>query len=79
MDLRSTRIRARLPTESLPYLIVPPAARAEFIVTGPKSGRAKFRTLCYNTGPNGDGDPPWLLAKLEAPKKPDGGDFSTRR
>jgi FtsP/CotA-like multicopper oxidase with cupredoxin domain len=64
------------PTESLPYLIVPPASRAEFIVTGPASGRGKFRTLCYNTGPDGDGDPPWLLAKLEAPKKPDGGDFS---
>jgi suppressor of ftsI len=66
------------PTESMPYIIVPPAARAEFIVTGPKSGHSTFRTLCYNSGPNGDGDPPWLLAKLEAPKKPDGGDFSTK-
>jgi suppressor of ftsI len=67
------------PTESMPFLIVPPASRAEFIVTGPKSGQGKFRTLCYNTGPNGDGDPPWLLAKLQAPKhKADGGDFSTQ-
>lgn len=65
------------PTESMPYIIVPPAARAEFIVTGPASGHGKFRTLCYNSGPNGDADPPWLLAKLEAPKhKNDGGDFS---
>jgi FtsP/CotA-like multicopper oxidase with cupredoxin domain len=65
-------------TESMPYLIVPPASRAEFIVTGPKSGHGKFRTLCYNSGPNGDADPPWLLAHLVAPKKPDGGDFSRR-
>ncbi|HLY02509.1 MAG TPA: multicopper oxidase family protein [Candidatus Cybelea sp.] len=66
------------PTESMPYLIVPPASRAEFIVTGPAGGHGKFRTLCYNSGPNGDGDPPWLLAHLVAPKKPDGGDFSRR-
>jgi FtsP/CotA-like multicopper oxidase with cupredoxin domain len=67
------------PTESLPYLIVPPAARAEFVVTGPASGRGRFRTLCYNSGPNGDADPPWFLAHLEAPKhKKDGGDFSTQ-
>ncbi len=66
-------------TESMPYIIVPPAARAEFIVTGPKSGHGTLRTLCYNTGPDGDADPPWLLAKLEAPKhKPAGGDFSTQ-
>ena|SRR5580692_10517792 len=67
------------PTESLPYLIVPPAARAEFIVTGPASGHGRFRTLCYDSGPNGDADPPWFLAHLKAPKhKSDGGDFSTR-
>ncbi|HLY01797.1 MAG TPA: multicopper oxidase domain-containing protein [Candidatus Cybelea sp.] len=65
-------------TESVPYLVVPPAARAEFIVTGPASGHGTFRTLCYNSGPNGDGDPPWLLAKLRAPKHADGGDFSTQ-
>jgi FtsP/CotA-like multicopper oxidase with cupredoxin domain len=67
------------PTESMPYLIVPPAARAEFIVTGPASGHGKFRTLCYDSGPNGDPDPPWFLAYLEAPKhKNAGGDFSSR-
>lgn len=66
------------PTETEPYLIVPPAARAEFVVTGPKSGRARFRTLCYNTGPNGDPDPPWLLAHLVAPKnRASGGYFSS--
>ncbi len=66
------------PTESESSLIVPPAARAEFIVTGPASGHGKFRTLCYNTGPNGDPDPPWFLANLLAPKTADGGYFSSR-
>jgi suppressor of ftsI len=59
-------------------IIIPPASRAEFVVTGPKSGRAKFQTLCYNTGPNGDPDPYIWLADLVAPKKPAGGDFSNR-
>jgi suppressor of ftsI len=60
-------------------VIIPPASRAEFVVTGPASGRAKFQTLCYNSGPNGDPDPYLWLADLVAPKKPhDGGDFSNR-
>jgi FtsP/CotA-like multicopper oxidase with cupredoxin domain len=67
------------PTESMPYIIVPPAARAEFIVTGPASGHGRFRTLCYNSGPDGDADPPWFLAYLKAPKhKTTGGDFSSQ-
>ncbi len=66
-------------TETLPYLIVPPAARVEFVVTGPKSGHGRFRTLCYNTGPNGDPDPPWLLAHLVAPvQKRAGGNLSSQ-
>jgi suppressor of ftsI len=56
------------PTEMESTLIVPPASRAEFVVTGPASGHAKFRTLCYNTGPNGDPDPEILLANLKAPQ-----------
>ncbi len=56
------------PTELKSDLIVPPASRAEFVVTGPASGHAKFRTLCYNTGPNGDPDPQILLANLKAPE-----------
>jgi len=56
------------PTEMKSTLIVPPASRAEFVVTGPASGHAKFRTLCYNTGPNGDPDPEILLANLKAPQ-----------
>jgi suppressor of ftsI len=64
-------------TETKKELIVPPAARVEFIVTGPKSGHGRFRTLCYNTGPDGDPDVAVFLAHLVAPKRPDGGYFSS--
>jgi FtsP/CotA-like multicopper oxidase with cupredoxin domain len=66
------------PTETMSDVIIPPAARAEFIVTGPKSGVGKFRTLCYNTGPNGDPDIGVFLAHLEAPHKTSGGYFSNQ-
>ncbi len=67
------------PTLTESSVIIPPASRAEFVVTGPKSGRAKFRTLCYNTGPNGDADPDLYLAHIVAPRHHQaGGDFSTR-
>jgi suppressor of ftsI len=66
------------PTITESDVIIPPAGRAEFVVTGPKSGRAKFRTLCYYTGPNGDADPYIWLGDLTAPKHGDGGDLSTR-
>ncbi len=65
------------PTRTESSVIVPPAGRAEFVVTGPAAGHAKFQTLCYNTGPNGDADPYLELARLVAPKHHrDGGDFS---
>ncbi len=67
------------PTLTEDSVVIPPAGRAEFVVTGPASGRAKFQTLCYNTGPNGDPDPYLWLGDLVAPKKRgDGGDFSNR-
>ncbi len=56
------------PALSESSVIIPPAGRAEFVVTGPANGRAKFQTLCYNTGPNGDPDPYIWLADLVAPK-----------
>ena len=55
------------PTETVPYVIVPPAARAEFVVTGPSSGSTRFRTQCYDSGPGGDRDPNLELAKIEPP------------
>jgi suppressor of ftsI len=67
------------PTITERDVIIPPAGRAEFVVTGPAAGRAKFRTMCYDTGPNGDPDPYLYLAHIVAPKHhQDGGDFSTR-
>jgi suppressor of ftsI len=65
------------PTLTESSVVIPPASRADFVVTGPSSGRAKFRTLCYNTGPNGDPDPNIWLGDLVAPKRSSGaGDFS---
>lgn len=55
------------PTLVEPYAIVPPAGRAEFVVTGPRSPSAKFRTLCYDTGPGGDRDPELVLANFKQP------------
>jgi FtsP/CotA-like multicopper oxidase with cupredoxin domain len=57
------------PTQQVPSIVVPPAGRAEFVVTGPASGQAKFRTLCFDTGPNGDPDPPLVLATLTTSKQ----------
>jgi suppressor of ftsI len=51
-----------------PYAVVPPAARVEFVVTGPKNPLARFRTLCYDTGPGGDRDPELVLAHLKQPR-----------
>ncbi len=67
------------PTVMESSVIIPSAGRAEFVVTGPASGRAKFRTLCYDSGPNGDPDPAIWLGDLVAPKhRQNGGDFSKR-
>jgi suppressor of ftsI len=54
------------PTRTVSSLVVPPAARAEFIVTGPASGATEFRTLCFNSGPTGDPDPNNVLADLRS-------------
>ncbi len=53
------------PTLVEPYAVVPPAGRVEFVVTGPRSRSAKFRTLCYDTGPGGDRDSELVLANLK--------------
>ena len=67
------------PTLTESSVIIPPAGRAEFVVTGPASGRAKFRTLCYDTGPDGDPDPYIWLGDLVAPKgRQAAASFSTR-
>jgi suppressor of ftsI len=47
------------------HILVPPAGRVEAIVTGPKAGaHASLRTLCFDTGPDGDANPAMVLADL---------------
>jgi suppressor of ftsI len=51
--------------ESMGHVLVPPAGRVEAIVTGPKAGtEASLRTLCFDTGPDGDPNPAMVLADL---------------
>lgn len=46
-------------------LLIPPAGRAEFIVQGPADGElANLITLGVNTGPDGDPNPPQLIANI---------------
>ncbi|HEY1655994.1 MAG TPA: multicopper oxidase domain-containing protein [Candidatus Tumulicola sp.] len=52
------------PTQTVRSIVVPPAGRAEFVVTG-SGAPAAFRTLCYDSGPGGDPDPPSVLADLQ--------------
>jgi suppressor of ftsI len=47
------------------HILVPPAGRVEAIVIGPKSeARASLRSLCFNTGPDGDPNPAMVLADM---------------
>jgi suppressor of ftsI len=53
------------PVEYASHILVPPAGRVEAIVTGPKPGlRASLRSLCFDTGRDGDANPPMVLADL---------------
>jgi FtsP/CotA-like multicopper oxidase with cupredoxin domain len=54
-------------------ILLPPAGRAEFIVTGPGPGvtAAKFVTLNVDTGPGGDSDPTRPLAGIKTTLEPD--------
>jgi FtsP/CotA-like multicopper oxidase with cupredoxin domain len=47
-------------------ILIPPASRAEFIVTGPSASvhSAVFQTLNVDTGPDGDADPTRPLATI---------------
>jgi suppressor of ftsI len=58
------------PTKTVSTIVVPPAARAEFVVTGPPSGFGTFRTLCFDSGLTGDHDPEIKLARLRWPGRP---------
>ncbi len=47
-------------------VVIPPAGRADFIVTGPQTSGVAFRTTCFDTGPGGDPNPPQVLGMIGA-------------
>jgi suppressor of ftsI len=55
------------PTRSTNHLLLAPAGRVEAIVTGPPPGTHALRTLCVDTGPDGDPNPEMVLADLVQP------------
>jgi FtsP/CotA-like multicopper oxidase with cupredoxin domain len=57
------------PTRVKSHALLPPAGRLEAIVTGPREGaQAKLRTLCFDTGPDGDPNPEMALADITGGK-----------
>jgi len=53
-------------TETLQHVLLAPAGRVEAIVTGPKVGtRVSLRSLCVDTGPDGDPNREMVLADLD--------------
>lgn len=52
------------------HVLLPPAARAEFIVRGPNSRvqEARLLSLAYDSGPDGDCDPDRVLARIDTEK-----------
>ena len=56
------------PTRMTDHWLVSPAGRLEVIVTGPPSGtRSVLRSLCVDTGPDGDPNPGMVLADVAPP------------
>jgi FtsP/CotA-like multicopper oxidase with cupredoxin domain len=63
----------RLP-EPVDHIFIPPAGRAEAIVAGPNAdAHASLRTLCIDTGLDGDPNPAMVLADLVNLPKPSAG------
>ena len=57
-------------TEKLRHVPLAPAGRAEVIIEGPKrGGTALLRSLCVNTGADGDPNPEMVLADLDTDAK----------
>ena len=56
------------PTRTANHLLLAPAGRLEAIVNGPPAGtHSALRTLCVNTGPDGDPNPEMVVADVVAP------------
>ena len=50
---------------SMSHILVPPAGRVEAIVSGPSTdSHAALRSLCFDTGPDGDSNPAMVLADI---------------
>jgi suppressor of ftsI len=57
------------PTRIATHFLLAPAGRLEAIVTGPPDGiHSALRTLCVDTGPDGDPNPGMVLADLVQPR-----------
>lgn len=55
------------PTESVRHVLLAPAGRLEAVVTGPALGaKVSLRSLCVNTGPDGDPNPAMVIADLDS-------------
>ncbi len=54
-------------TQTINHIQLPPAGRAEFIIKGPGASvkDAKFLTLNYDTGKQGDNDPQRTIARID--------------
>jgi FtsP/CotA-like multicopper oxidase with cupredoxin domain len=58
----------KVPIRTTNHLLLAPAGRLEAIVTGPPPGtHGVLRTLCVDTGPDGDPNPGMVLADLVQP------------
>ena len=67
------------PRRTANHLLVAPAGRLEAIVTGPPGqAHAVLRTLCVNTGPDGDSNPEMVLADLVSPSEARSSSDATR-
>src|SRR6266550_7957829 len=56
------------PTRTTNHLLLAPAGRLEAIVTGPEPGtHSALRSLCVDTGPDGDPNPEMVLADVVQP------------
>ena len=63
------------PLEHVSHILLPPAGRVEAIITGPsREAQVSLRSLCFDTGRDGDPNPAMVLADLvnvaEADPKP---------
>ena len=69
----------RTPTLTAKHLLVAPAGRLEAIVTGsPPGAYVALRTLCVDTGPDGDPNPGMVLADLVQPSSGRPGSHASR-